>query len=463
MEDVVRAIGITPPAAATIASAPETAVSPVSEDGTPASAGETILSRPEETEGTKERAAPTTATPVPEPLAPAADATALASAAEPSVPVTEEHKPATQVTPAPTVQATAPPAPPLEAPPAPVDQPSGPVTVVPPARTATREAVIDRAPPPARGRSLRGATIGIAAVIVALAAAGFFAGRGNAPSHVKKITAATQRSVKRGDVSLSAPVTWRRLTSAPSIPGLKLTNTIALAPMATGDSAGSLVGNVAAAWPTFLPASFRSAVGERAVRRHEIVRLGDLSAFRYSRLSPRGFHGVVTVYAVPQPKRATIVACYGSASASALAKCDSIAASLKLANAKPYPLDPSPHYAAVLNGALTTLKAARRKGLVALAAAKTQAAQATAAGTIAAAYGRAARTLRGAKPTAYIRPANLRILAALTRTQTSYTRLQSAARTGDSGRYESARRLIRANEAAVRSEVNGLTRLGFKL
>jgi serine/threonine-protein kinase len=478
MADVALAVGITPSAAPTIASVSETAVSQVSDQRVRADAGETVLSERDEAER-----APATTAGSPEPLAPAADATALASMTEASASVAEQTPPpATELSPRQAVEATELAAPgPLEELVSGADASRAAATVIPGAEPSERvtapiagatavpgvsgapATVLERAPRPGRAvPSRRALSIGIAAVALVLAGVGFFVGRGNAPENRRTITAPANRTIQSGGITISAPVAWARQAKATALPGLSLTNTLALAPK--GSSGGFLAGNVARAWPTFLPSSFRRTVGERAVRRHEIVQLGRLSAFRYARLSPRGFDGVVTVYTVPQPKGATtIVACYGRASAPELSKCDAIAASLQLANAEPYPLEPSTQYAAVLNSAFRPLDTARKRALSALRSATTQRQQAAAADTVKAAYGRAVRRLRGAKPTAYVRPAHARILGALQRTQNSYARLAGAARSGDRGRYDGARRLIRTNEATLDREVARLKELGYRL
>jgi hypothetical protein len=295
--------------------------------------------------------------------------------------------------------------------------------------------------------------------VAVLAIAGFFVGRANAPSTSKTVTTASHRAVASGDITLDAPTSWKRNASAPSIPGLRLTKSVALAPTTTGTSGGVVAGHAAVAWPSFVPSAFRKAVGTKALRNPERVKLGSLDAFRYRNLKPRGFGSTVTAYAVPQQKTEVVVACYGSATL--LSTCDGVAASLKLAGAKPYPLAPSRSYAAALNGVIRTLNNARRKGLAALSGASTQAAQGSAASAVQAAYASAARKLRRTRTTAYIRPANARIVAALSRTQSAYGRLAAAAKSGDRSAYDAARKVIRSDEAAVRAEVRALRDLGF--
>lgn len=465
MDDVARAVGRTPFVLPTVASTPETQLSPVIDPTPPPGTRDTTLSAADETDEPAERSstpAPATFS-SPEPVS-AAEASALAAVAEPShSPPPDEPRPQshpTKLTPEPGVSDSTPLA-------APTVRPVGGVAPKiqdpTPSEQATQRA---KAAPPQRPRrlpvSLAGLTVTAAVAVLLLGAVGFFVGRSNAPAHRRTVTYATARLVQSGDVTVSAPLAWRKQVSAPTIPGLSLRSPLALAPSADPHSGGLVAGTVARSWPTFLPASFRSAVGESGVRRRTIVRLGELSAFRYLRLKPRGFDGIVTLYVVPQAGIATIVACYGTASAPALSKCDSIAASLKLANAQRYELVPSTRYAAVLNGAMRRLQAARKDGLRTLAAATTQKQQAAAAGAIAAAYSRAALASRRDSPTEYIRPAHVRILAALRAAQSSYSLLAQAARSGSRSRYDAARRRIRAREAQLRAELARLRTLGFK-
>jgi hypothetical protein len=501
MRDIAQGVGVTPAAEATVATTPETALSPGPPNG-----GETIVV-PSRTREEPQPAAE------PEPLAPAANATILGAAATPA-PETSlaaaEAKPATEVTPAPVApteltpepasDATALTPPPVEDKPT-ADEPAPPVVtapaqtaparVIPPTRAATPPPTRPATPPPTRAatpptraatpptalaapaaeraaapagaaRGGRKVLVAIAAVAVVLAAVGFFAGHASAPAKKKTVTTPTHHTVRSGDISLSAPASWQRQATAPTIPGLKLTDAIALGPGARPGSSGSVVGHAAAAWPTYLPAGFRKAVGQHAVAQHELVHLGNLSAFRYAGVRPRGFDGVVTVYTVPQAKSSTIVACYARGASSAPGSCDSVAASLQLANAKPFSLDPSPKYAATLNRSFTTLNSSRRRGLATLARAKTQSQQATAASALAAAYARAARTLRGASASPYVRTAHVGVVSALKQTQAAYSRLAAAARSGNSTAYAAARQQIRARESALKRALALMGRLGYR-
>jgi serine/threonine protein kinase len=362
-------------------------------------------------------------------------------------------------------------------------------TVVAPQPAADGEVAVREAPPPARPPAVevphettvapdqpldvvrterparprrRLAAAAIAVGVVALAAIGFIGGRAS-DNHAKAAKPAPgERLVRSGATSFMVPAAWTKRTAAPAIPGLSLDAPRSLAP-AAGRGAGLVAGTAPSSWPTFLPRSFR--IGDGAVGRREIVRLGKLSAFRYARVRPHGFGGVVTVYAVPQAKHEKIVACYAKSAAASrvLSVCDGIVASIRLKDARRYPLDPPASYAAALSRALRGLNADRRKGLKDLGKAKTAAAQAAAAGALAGAYDQALSRVRAAKPTPYIKPEHRRIAAALTQSATAYSQLAQAAGASSEKAYNRARGMIARGETALRREIAALGKLGYKV
>jgi serine/threonine protein kinase len=322
--------------------------------------------------------------------------------------------------------------------------------VLPYARRAER-------PTPGRRSVLLGAAIGI----LGLATIGFFVGHGQSGDRTAASPPA-HKVLRSGPMTLSLPAAWRA-TQGPSIPGFDLTNRLAAAPASTSAAGGIVAGKVATAWPSFLPAAFRRRLGGSAVPPHDIVRLGDLEAFRYPELHPRGFGGVVTVYAVPEPGATSLIACHAAAAgAPVLEQCAGIAASLRLAGARPYSLIPSRAYARALNGAMLNLQTGRSRGLRSIGTAKTRASEAGAATAIAAAYRAALRRVRSVSPTPFVRPAHERIAAALKQVMVAYAALASAANTGNQTRYDGLRRLVRTREAMLAREVSRLRALGFR-
>ena len=388
---------------------------------------------------------------VPEPPPPA-DATRVVPAPDPP-----PAEPGTHVT-------TDVPAPPTAVTPAPATELRTAETTAAPVEATTmskREAV---APPPAPPRAARPAgrsrwiwAIG-AAAILGLAVAGFVGGSHSAPDKQRTVVDRSQRNVKTGALGVAAPVSWKQ-ASAPSIPGLRLGNGLSVAPSEAG---GLTAGTVRRAWPTFLPASFRKAIGAAAVKRRQLVKIGGLSAYRYPNVAPKGYAGSMTVYAIPQGKSEWIAACWG-ASGAPPEQCEDVAASLSVDGAKDYDLAPSAAYASKIRGAVAALEGARKGGLAAVSKASTQKAQSTAVRQVAAAYASFAKRLAAAGPPPYASPAHARIVSAARSTQRAYAALAGAAAAGSRGRYDAARALVRKREAQLRATLAGLAQLGYQV
>ena len=309
----------------------------------------------------------------------------------------------------------------------------------------------------------RAAVAGALVAVAGLGAAGFFSGHGQSDEKAAAPSVPAQRVVHEGGMAVSVPSRWKRTQSTRTLPGLHLATPVSFSP-GDGSESGVVVGRAASAWPSFLPKTFRAQLGASAVRRPELVRLGELDAFRYRGLEPKGMPGMTaTVYAVPQPARTAIVACYAASGTTAsLAKCDEIAASLRLDGQTAYPLAAPSTYAKRVNTAVTTLKADRGRGLRKITAAKTRAAEADAASVITGAYRRAAARVRGVTPTAYVLPAHRQLVTALTRVAAAYASLAAAARAGDQGRFDRLRHIVRARESRLGTELARLIGLGFR-
>ncbi len=337
----------------------------------------------------------------------------------------------------------------------------GPPPPTEPTTVPKREVAATMAAPPGRaGGSRRIWAVGAVAV-AGLAVAAFVGGKSSAPEKQKTVVDQTRREATAGDVAVTTPVSWQKQTRAPRIPGLRLANGLTVAPSG-GKGGGLTAATTRKAWPTFLPASFRKSIGPAAVKRRQLVRIGGLSAYRYANVKPKGYDGSLTVYAVPQSRSELLVACYGSGG-DPPAQCDDVAASLQLQGGTDYDLAPSAGYAATLKRAVGSLNGARARGLGALGRAATQKTQAAAASRVAAAYAAFVKQLGGAAPTAYAKPAHTRIVADARASQRGYTTLGSAASAGSAGRYDAARKLVRAREAELRGALNELGELGYSV
>jgi Protein kinase domain len=336
-----------------------------------------------------------------------------------------------------------------------------------PRRARERKAAAPRGAVP---RPLVAAAIAI--LLVAVAVGGLLLGRSGTeepePRGAAPREAGTPEptSLSTGAATFTAPAGWRSDEPA-EIPGLELRDPVGLVPDGS-DEVRFVAGGAEAEWPTFLPAEFREAVPREALAGREIVRLGeqDLEAFRYPNATPEDVSGALTVYAVPQPGRATLVACMAGEDAdeALLAECEAATATLALANARPYPLAPSPPYAQALDRALGRLDTARRSGAAALAGATTRAAQATAARSLATAYGTALAAVRAAAPPAYARPIHAEVVDALRQTRAAYVSLAGAATPpGDEVAYERARRTAVVRDDELRMAIARLGEVGYRV
>ena len=330
-----------------------------------------------------------------------------------------------------------------------------------PPDTSTRDAAATTPSLPSvlRRRAGRAA---IAAVSLTAVVVGLLAGRSLGTGEVAPPGFEEQRM---GDLAVRFPAGWER-TAARPVPGLALSNDVALASSEEDTSGVLRVGRLAGSWPTFLPRAFRERVPPRQLERQRLVRLGKWDAFHYPRLTPRGFPSLLELFVIPQPVRAVVMACSTpTAAVGALpSPCDRMAATVRISGAKPYALRPSPGYARAVNAALRTLDASRRRAAGRLRRAKTQAGQASAARSIAATYASAATRLAQLKPTPFLRPANDRVVRVLRQTRLAYERLATAAQPpGDRGGYDKARRDVAGNERRLRRELAALRLLGFRV
>jgi hypothetical protein len=295
------------------------------------------------------------------------------------------------------------------------------------------------------------------AVAVLAAVAGFLLGGGSGGS-----SATFGDSASAGYVELSFPTGWQRLASAPTIPGLTFSQSLALAPIkgvASGATAQLLAGEVDASGPSLLPAAFTAALNG-APPRPEPVRVGTLEAYRYSGLSVRGLTGRLVLYVVPTTSGVVTVACLGS-TATVPVQCAQIAATLKLNGATAFALGPSPRYAAALGRTFGALHSALAAGTADLRAASSAAAQAAAAQRIAAAYRSAASALTQLSVSPAVRSIDASIAGSLATLGRDYAALAAAAGAGDEGAYERAQRRIGSDGPHAASALAALRQAGY--
>jgi hypothetical protein len=308
-----------------------------------------------------------------------------------------------------------------------------------------------RALPAERRRGGIGPVLLGLALLLLVVVGGFLIGKGGGGSD--ESAAAADNVNAAGALELSYPDGWQRAQSPPEIPGLQLQQPITVSQTGKGGGgSGSALeaGTTRATGASLLPAAFLRRLGDEPSR-DDAVRLGDLDAYRYRDLRPRGFDGRLTVYVAPTTAGVATVACSSTAAAAPtfLPDCENVAGGLKLVDGEAFALGPDKDYLAKLDKAMSRLNRDRQSGSAALRKAKGQEGQAKAAASLAQAYGRARRPLRGDPVSPAVRGAAASVQSALTRTQAAYTRLGAAAKRGNSRAYGSARDDVRKGEAAL--------------
>jgi hypothetical protein len=303
--------------------------------------------------------------------------------------------------------------------------------------------------------------------VIALAVVGFLVGRGSGGENGGSTTRPSgPGTASAGKVTLDIPSGWRKVAAAPSIPGLRLNDSVTLSPQGTS-AAGMLAGTASSTRPSFVPDSFQKVISSSDLSDRTVVRLGKLEAFRYAGLTPKGYDGSVTLFVVPQDKKpTTVVACFaetGTAGAGGgvLSNCSAATAAMSIDGAKPYELKLSPSYAKVVNSAIGSVNSARASGVRKMKSATSAGAQAAAARSIASAYQSAANRVKKQTSTTYVQPVDDRLITTLKQAGSAYTALASAASAGSPSRYNNARKQVSSRESAVRKAVATLGDYGF--
>ena len=276
-------------------------------------------------------------------------------------------------------------------------------------------------------------------------------------------------SASAGYVELSLPSSWQRLGSAPAVPGLTISQPLALG---TGSAAGAsntysassgqrlLAGEVDASGPSLLPAAFTATLNG-TLPRPEPVRLGTYQAYRYSGVSVHGLATPLTLYTVPTTGGVVTIACLGSSAAAVGSQCAQIAATLKLSGTTAFGLAPSQQYASALGSTLGTLQSAVNTGTPRLRTASSAAAQAAAATQLAAAYTTASRALARLSLSPAVQSANASLAASLAALSRDYAALAAAARAGNEAAYARAQRSIGSDGARTTSALMALRQAGY--
>lgn len=318
------------------------------------------------------------------------------------------------------------------------------------------------AAPDSTGAAVRprgGSAAPIAVVLVlgvAAIGAGFLIGHSGRSSHPQVLGS----SAAAGHIQLGYPSSWR-LSSAPAAGsaafGVPFDTPITLT--SPPPTAGTLTaGEISTATgPTLLPASLSARV-EGGLPASHPVSLGGLAAASYAPLRLRGQTDTTMVYAVPSTAGVATIVC-SSASASFMADCGRVAATLGLMGASAFPLGANAAYARGLSGLQRSVKAP----LASLGSARTPAAQAGAAAQLARVYTAVAAQLVRLSVSPRDRVAHDRVVAALRALSAGYAQAAAGARYGKSAVYARAGRQIAAASTALAAAFQVLSTLGYKI
>ena len=313
-----------------------------------------------------------------------------------------------------------------------------------PRRTARRR------PPAALTRAL---------AVMLVAAAGF--GSARVLLDDEQAPAADGRAIASAAFGLDIPAGWRRVDSPPRVPGVTLSQSLAVAPERP-EGASLVAGFTDAGGPTLLDVDADELV--RSERAGDAVALGALQALRYRDLRIADRPGTrLTLYAVPTDRGVATIVCTAAppAGPSSLAACERVAATLRLRSARALALAPDARYARAVTTVLDRLESRRRSEGRALAAAKTAGGQASTSARIRLAYARAARSLDAVRPGPAERPAHRRVLAALRDARDALEVLSSAARAGSASRYRTASTAVGDAVGDVDRSIARLRSLGY--
>lgn len=327
----------------------------------------------------------------------------------------------------------------------------------------------DGAPPPAAptthiaslGRSPAAWWTALAAVVVVLAAVGYLLGRSTSDQTAEPPVGG--RGLSAGPVALTVPAGWAKADTAPKVLRNAVKGPLALAPTGRSKVGGLVVGQAAAAAPTFVPASLQQALPPGSFASRDRVRLGEVEAFRYTGLNPAGLDGELLLFVVPQEGGTTVLECFiGRGGArSVLDECAGIVATARIDGSEQISLAPSDRYATAVNAALRALASQRASGLQQLRRATRQAQQAAAADAVARAYRSAAGRVRKAPVTLLTRAANRELVAALAASDSAYRQLGTAARRDQRARYDAARRGVAQAQQRLDRALRALQEVGF--
>ena len=322
------------------------------------------------------------------------------------------------------------------------------------AAVETEPAAAEVSPAPAarpRDRSRRRYAFWAAAglAVLALAAAGFFVGRGGSST----TNVSPPSTILAGGITFKVPAGWHRMTEPPAMPGVTFPGAVAIA--TRRETAKLIAARTDGEWPTLLPASFQARVlsqSELADGR-DVVLLGKRQAVRYQDVSLRGDPSRLTVFVLPDRGHVEMLSCVVPAGAHPKIgkQCEGIAAAVRLPKSPSYSLLPQATYARVVSGAVTRLNRARQAGRTGLATAGSASEQALAARRVEDAYGQEAALLEKQSTEPLVASVNRQIVVKMRSVRAAYERIASSALQDSGTAFDEAKQLVRLREGELKT------------
>jgi hypothetical protein len=301
----------------------------------------------------------------------------------------------------------------------------------------------------------------VAPVLVVLALAGYLAG-----SHTVRFAAAGTRSngapsVSAGSALLEYPSSWHPTSAGPSIPGLRISDQIMLAPGGDADRAGLIGGRIAASEGNPLPGPFLSSL--RGAPATSVVNFVAGQAYVYTNLDIPDYHHVLDLYVIPdEGNGATALACYAPQTDSAyLSECKRIVAELTLTGPSSNNLTPDASYESGLRTLIEALDRERATLRSEMGVSTTTATLASLSTRLAAHFAAAATSLTSLTPPPPASVAQASLASALARAGVAYRTLASAASEDSEADSPAAHQQIDEAEGSVEDALEDLALLGY--
>ncbi len=296
--------------------------------------------------------------------------------------------------------------------------------------------------------------------LILVAAAGYLAGsRRSNGSAVASDPPSVSRSLNHAGLLLEYPADWRQVTQ-PSIPGLKLSRAVALAP-AKGTEGGLITGEIPAGEPGPLPTPLLARL--RKPPHVEVVNLVSTQAYRYSELRLAGYSGSLDIYAIPATAGGDrAIACFGRTRLEAVVQeCERVVSGVAITGPPTASLTPEPVYAKALAAVLSTLSAERLRARVMMSHTTAPAVLAASASGLAGRMSSAASSLGALQPPQAAAAAGAALAAALRKASRAYSALAAASRSEELSSYREARAAVAPAESKVDLALRELVLLGY--